>query len=63
MTQLKLVARTELADTTKRQLQFADVSVPENYGQIVQLSGYFDTAYADSLEVGATYELTLTQMV
>lgn len=63
MTQLKLIARTELADTTKRQLQFADVSTPENYGQIIQLSGYFDTTYADSLTVGTTYELTLTPVV
>lgn len=63
MTKLKLIARTELADTTKRQLQFADVSTPEGYGQIVQLSGYFDVEYADSLEVGAIYELVLTQVV
>lgn len=63
MIQLKLISRTELADVTKRQLQFADVTTPDSYGQIVQLSGYFDTTYADSLIVGAVYELTLTEVV
>lgn len=63
MAQLKLIARTELADTTKLQLQFADVTTTENYGHIVQLSGYFDTEYANSLDVGTVYELTLTPVV
>lgn len=59
----KLISRTELADVSKRQLQFAEVGESQNVGQNIHLSGYFDAAYANALEVGATYELTLTKLV
>lgn len=61
--QFKLIARTELADVSKRQLQFAEVGEPIGIGQNIQLSGYFDATYADTLTVGSTYELTLTEVV
>lgn len=61
--QFKLISRTELADVSKRQLQFVEMPVPENFTQSVQLSGYFDAAFAATLTVGSTYELTLTEVV
>lgn len=64
--QFKLISRTELADATKRQLQFSEVppaTGPDIYHQGVNLNGYFDSAFADGLTVGATYTLTLTKVV
>ncbi len=64
--QFKLISRTEMDSTIKTQLQFQEVvaatTVPATMGQTVQLNGFFDPTYAASLTVGATYDMTLTQV-
>lgn len=66
---VKLTSRTENADQPKLQLQFSEVA-PETanagmpgMGMGINFSGWFDRAYAESLTVGTTYELTLTPAV
>lgn len=75
MIKLKLVTRTEQAGmNAQKQLHFQHVTNTDSanaaaptimppMGGSVQLSGFFDADFADSLTVGATYELELTEIV
>lgn len=64
MSQLKLVARIELADVDRLQLQFSEIMPDGEYSsQSISLSGYFDRAYAETLTVGNIYEISLTEVI